>query len=186
MGQTFIYSRVSTGLQDNTNQTLRLREMYPHAIVIEEVGSGGKQRPELEKLLQRLQPGDELIVFALDRLGRRASEILLLVEDLDRRKIILKSIRESLDFSTISGRFVFQIMAALSEMERRLISERTKQAMDTKRKQGAVFGRPRLYAQDLVEKARRLRAEGMTLQAIANETKMSIARVQQVTQKRSS
>ena len=184
MGQAYIYSRVSTGYQDNTNQTLRLREMYPHAIVVEEVGSGGKQRPELEKLLNRLTAGDELIVYALDRLGRRASEILLLVEDLDRRKIVLKSIRESLDFSTVAGRFVFQIMAALSEMERRLISERTKQAMDTKKKQGARFGRPRLYSNDLIEKARRLRAEGKTLQAIAGETEMSIARVQQVTQKK--
>lgn len=91
MGRTFIYSRVSTGNQDATNQTTNLKQQFPHAEVIEETASGGKARPALERLVQELQSGDTLVVAALDRLGRKTSEILLLVEDLEKRGIILRS-----------------------------------------------------------------------------------------------
>lgn len=181
MGRTFLYSRVSTGGQDAANQTSNLKQMYPHAQVIEEVASGGKARPALEKLVRELQSGDILVVAALDRLGRKTSEILLLVEDLERRGIILKSVRESIDFSTIAGRLVCQILISVSEMERRIISERTRLALAAKKKLGIIGGRKPKYTQQQVDEVKTLRAKGVTLKEIAYKTGISVARVHQLT-----
>jgi len=184
MGRIIIYSRVSTGSQDAANQTSNLRQMFAHAEVVEETASGGKARPALEKLVRELQSGDTLVVAALDRLGRRTSEILLLVEDLERRGIILRSIRESIDFSTIAGRLVCQILISVSEMERRIISERTKLALAAKKKLGIVGGRKPKYTQQQIEQVRTLRSQGVTLKEIARGTGISISRVHQLTKRR--
>ena len=183
MGRTFIYSRVSTGLQDAANQTSNIKQMYPHAEVVEETASGGKSRPSLEKLVRELQSGDTLVIAALDRLGRRTSEILLLVEDLERRGIILKSVRESIDFSTIAGRLVCQILISVSEMERRIISERTRLALAAKKKLGIVGGRRPKYSQQQIDQVKTLRAAGVTLKEIARKTGISISRVHQITRR---
>lgn len=181
MSKTFIYSRVSTGGQDAANQTTNLKQMFPFADVVEEVASGGKNRPALERLVQQLQPGDTLVVAALDRLGRRTSEILLLVEDLERRGVILKSVRESIDFSTIAGRLVCQILISVSEMERRIISERTKLALAAKRKMGIIGGRRAKYTQQQVDHVRTLRKQGVKLKDISARTGISISRIHQLT-----
>lgn len=183
MGQTFIYSRVSTGGQDAANQTSNLRQMYPHATVVEETASGGKSRPALEKLVQELKGGDVLVIAALDRLGRRTSEILLLVEDLERRGVILKSVREAIDFSTIAGRLVCQILISVSEMERKIIGERTRLALAAKKKLGIVGGRKPKYTQQQINEVKTLRSNGVTLKEIARTTGISIARVHQLTRK---
>lgn len=181
MGRTFIYSRVSTGHQDATNQTKNIKQMYPHAEVVEEIASGGKARPALEKLVRELQSGDTLVIAALDRLGRRTSEILLLVEDLERRGIILKSIRESIDFSTIAGRLVCQILISVSEMERRIISERTRLALAAKKKMGIVGGRRPTYSSDQIQEVKSLRSKGMKLKDISVRTGISMSRIYQLT-----
>ena len=138
----YIYSRVSTDKQETQNQLSKLKELFPGAAVFEEVSSGAKARPVLQTLLASLHSGDILIVAALDRLGRRTSEVLALIEDLERRGVILKSIREGVDYSTIAGRLVTQILCACAEMERRLISERTKMALEARRKAGVKLGGP--------------------------------------------
>lgn len=155
--------------------------MFPYAEVIEETASGGRSRPLLEKLVRDLQAGDTLVVAALDRLGRKTSEILLLVEDLERRGIILRSIRESIDFSTIAGRLVCQILISVSEMERRIISERTKLALSAKKKMGIAGGRRPKYTQQQVAQVRTLRTQGAKLKDIAAVTGISISRIYQLT-----
>lgn len=155
--------------------------MFPHAEVVEETASGGKARPALEKLVQQVQTGDTLVVAALDRLGRKTSEILLLVEDLERRGIILRSIRESIDFSTIAGRLVCQILISVSEMERRIISERTRLALAAKKKMGVVGGRRPKYTEEQVREVKKLRSQGTKLKDISLKTGISISRVYQLT-----
>lgn len=183
MKRTILYCRVSSGGQDAANQTSNLKQMYPHAEIVEETASGGKARPALEKLVSELQSGDTLVVAALDRLGRKTSEILLLVEDLERRGIILKSVRESIDFSTIAGRLVCQILVSVSEMERKIIGERTRLALAAKKKLGIVGGRKPKYTQQQIDQAKTLRENGVTLKEIARSTGISIARVHQLTRR---
>ncbi|MBY0314406.1 MAG: recombinase family protein [Bdellovibrionales bacterium] len=179
MGQ-YVYARVSTSNQETDNQVINLRRIYPDAIFIEETAGGAKARPELEKLVQQLQRGDELIVSSLDRLGRKTSEILTLIESLEKRGVILKSLREGLDYSTISGRLVTQILVSVSELERSLISQRTKAALAAKREKGIVGGRPRIHSEIKVQKARVLRAEGKSLAVISRETGISTSRLHQL------
>lgn len=179
----YIYSRVSTDKQDTENQLARLRELYPNASFVEETASGTRSRPLLDALLLQLQSGDTLIVYAIDRLGRRASEVLTLIEKLGARGITLKSIREGIDISTIAGKLVMQVLASVAEMEVNLIRERTKAALAAKRKQGIVGGRRPTYSQDLIKRAKELRLQGKTLKEVAAETGISISRIAQLSKK---
>lgn len=180
MAKQFVYARVSTQSQETENQVINLRRQFPEAVFIEEIASGAKARPELEKLVQQLQRGDELIVSSLDRLGRKTAEILTLIDNLEKRGIILKSLREGLDYSTISGRLVTQILVSVSELERSLISQRTKAALAAKREKGIVGGRPRIHGQEVVDRARVLRAEGKSFAAISQVVGISKTRLHQL------
>lgn len=181
MGRTFIYSRTSTASQDTTNQTVHLKSQFPNAIVVEEVASGTKARPELETLVRQLEPGDTLVVAALDRLGRKTSEILVLIEDLQQKGIILRSVREGIDYSTVMGKLVTQILCSIAELERNIISERTKVALAAKRQNGIIGGRRPTYSPETVAKVKRLRARGMTLKEVSRETGVSVSRIYQLT-----
>lgn len=177
----YIYSRISTGKQDIENQLAKLRALYPEALIVEETASGGKSRPELQALLAKLDKGDDLIVAALDRLGRRTSEVLALIEDLERRGVILKSLREGVDYSTVCGRLVTQILCSVAEMERGLIAARTKDALAAKRKQGVIGGRRPTYSADIIAYVKELRLQGLTIRAVAQLTGVSASRVAQLT-----
>ena len=179
----YIYSRVSTASQDTENQLSRLRELYPTATVVEEVASGAKSRPELKALLIGLRRGDELIVAALDRLGRRTSEVLALIEDLEKRGVVLKSVREGVDYSTVCGRLVTQILCSVAEMERGLIASRTRDALAAKRLKGIVGGRPPRYGEGVKAEIWSLKSQGHTCRAIANRTGVSASRVWQLCNK---
>ena len=97
-----------------------------------------------------------LIVAALDRLGRRTSEVLPLIEDLDSRGVILKSEREGVDYSTPVGRLVTQILISVAEMERSMLSERTKAGLANARAKGKQIGRPREIPSEHVKEGMRL------------------------------
>jgi DNA invertase Pin-like site-specific DNA recombinase len=176
----YIYSRVSTDKQETQNQLSQLKDLFPGAAVFEEVASGAKARPVLQTLLGILKKGDVLVVAALDRLGRRTSEVLGLIEDLERREVVLKSIREGVDYSTIAGRLVTQILVSVAEMERRLIGERTRLALDAKRRAGVRLGCPAKYSALTVQRVQELRAQGRTVRDVANATGMSASRVSQL------
>ena len=181
MAQSYIYARTSTSHQDNENQLAHLRHLYPQATVVEETASGGKSRPELKKLVDRLERGDILVVAALDRLGRRTVEILGLIESLEQRGVILKSLREGVDYSTIAGRLVTQILVSVAELEKSLISERTKLALAAKKKIGIVGGRRPKFTAEQIREVRKMRSCGVTLKKIAEATGISLARVHQLT-----
>lgn len=176
-----IYTRVSTDKQETDNQVSRLSEMFPDAQVHEEVASGTKSRPVLKALLVKLCKGDVLIVSSLDRLGRKTSEILLLIEDMERRGIILKSIREGVDYSTMVGKLVTQILCSVAEMERNMISERTKIALQARKKRGMRLGAKPIYTREQAERARTLRRQGLTVAEVAVRVGMSASRVSQLT-----
>ena len=163
----YIYSRVSTDGQSTDAQTQALAARYPRAQIVSEVASGAKARPMLKALVEQLGRGDVLIVAALDRLGRRTSEVLTLIEDLDRRGVVLVSVREGVDYSTITGRLVTQILVSVAEMERGLISERTKAGLEAARAKGRRGGRPRRTDPIAWEEAARLRAGGSSLRETA-------------------
>jgi DNA invertase Pin-like site-specific DNA recombinase len=93
--------------------------------IFEEKLSGARSdRPELTKMLNHVQAGDTVVICALDRLGRSLSGIVHTIEQLQRKGVLLRSLREGIDYSTAVGRMVAGIFAALAEYERDLIHER--------------------------------------------------------------
>jgi putative DNA-invertase from lambdoid prophage Rac len=152
----YIYARVSTDDQTTDPQYIALKRKYPRARTVSEVASGYKTRPALTKLIARLKPGDYLVVAALDRLGRRTIEILQLIEDLNRRGVILKSEREGVDYGTAAGRLVTQILVSVAEMERALIVERTKLGIEAARASGRAIGRPPILDRAAIRRGIRL------------------------------
>lgn len=112
----------------------------------EDKASGKKEeRPELTPCLKALRPGDTLIVWKLDRLGRDLRHLVNVVHDLTERGVGLKVLTgqgAAIDTTTASGKLVFGIFAALAEFERELISERTKAGLESARARGRKGGRP--------------------------------------------
>jgi putative DNA-invertase from lambdoid prophage Rac len=171
-----IYSRVSTDKQDASNQLSKLMLLYPEAETVVETASGSKARPLLTLLLARLQKGDTLIVAALDRLGRSTIDLLTIIEALDRRGVNLKSIREGVEYNSIAGKLIIQVLCAVAEMERSLISERTKTALQAKKRSGVKLGRKPTYTEAQVAQVLDLRQKGMLLKDVSRATGISLAR----------
>jgi DNA invertase Pin-like site-specific DNA recombinase len=143
-----LYCRVSTIKQTNENQKVRLLQYgidnnlkYD---LFDEVESTRKTRPVKQDLLQKLRKGDykEVIVYKLDRWARSSRELILEIQELLDKGVRFVSISDNLDFSTASGRLHFQILAAFAEFERSLISDRTREGLARKKKEGVTLGRP--------------------------------------------
>ncbi|MFY4820528.1 recombinase family protein, partial [Aliarcobacter butzleri] len=84
-----------------------------------------------------------LVVWKLDRLGRSVKSLIELVSELNSKNIHFKSLTDSIDTSTPSGRFFFHVMASLAQMERELIVERTKAGLESAKRLGRIGGRKR-------------------------------------------
>lgn len=103
-------------------------------------------RPQLDHCLKALHPGDTLVVWKLDRLGRDLKHLVTLTEELRKRDIGLKVLTgqgAQIDTTTANGRLVFGVFAAIAEFERELIVERTKAGLQSARARGRMGGRPR-------------------------------------------
>ena len=113
----------------------------------EDRASGRKDhRPGLLACLKALQPGNTLVVWKLDRLGRDLKHLVALVEELRDRRVglqVLAGAGAEIDTTTANGRLVFGIFAALAEFERELIAERTRAGLAAARARGRSGGRPR-------------------------------------------
>ena len=138
------YARVSTNDQDLRLQLDALAAAGCAQVFRDEGVSGQTvSRPALDKALTALGPGDILITWKLDRLGRSLAHLIQLMTEFDERGIGFRSLSESIDTTTAGGRLYFHMMGALAEFERSLISERTRAGMDAARRRGVVIGRPK-------------------------------------------
>jgi DNA invertase Pin-like site-specific DNA recombinase len=109
---------------------------------MEKMSGSRNDRPEMYKAIDALKPGDRLVVWKLDRLGRSLNHLVSIVDDFRNRGIEFVSLNENIDTSTPSGRLFFHIMAALAEFERDLINERTEAGRQAAKEKGETGGRP--------------------------------------------
>ena len=143
--------------------------------ILDDKISGNRfERPGLTKTLELLREGDTLVVWKLDRLGRSVKNLVDLVGQLQAQKVGLKSLTDSIDTGTPSGRFFFHVMASLAEMERELTIERTRAGLDAARKQGRTGGRPRHMTDTKIESARKLLLSGIAPRDVAESLGVSI------------
>jgi DNA invertase Pin-like site-specific DNA recombinase len=147
--RNFGYARVSTDDQSLSLQVDALIRfgVEPNDIFTDKISGAKEDRPGLTKCLSTLRPGDTLVVWRLDRLGRSMRHLVTLVEDLRQNKIGFKSINDgAIDTTSASGELIFNIFSALAQFERRLIQERTKAGLAAARARGKKGGRRPLPA----------------------------------------
>jgi DNA invertase Pin-like site-specific DNA recombinase len=141
--QVFAYARVSTSEQrlDMQLDALKRSGVHPDNIYVDKLSGGSRRRPEFEKLLKAIRPGDTVRVWKMDRLGRRAIKLMELVARFHAENIKFESLTEPLDFSTPMGRFISTINAAQAQLEVELTAERTRSGIKASRERGNRYGR---------------------------------------------
>lgn len=140
------YKRVSTQNQKLDRQTDLLNEYGVERIFEEKVTGTKIERIELNRMLDMLREGDVVIVTDLTRLSRTTKDLFNIVSEIESKGAGIKSLKESwLDTTTPQGKFLFTIFAGLSELERDLTAERTKQGLVSARNRGAKLGRPNKF-----------------------------------------
>ncbi len=155
------YARVSTVEQSTGLQLDALHAAGVEQTFVDEGISGSvSSRPELDRCMEVLREGDTLVVWRLDRLARSLRNLLELVESLSSKGIHLRSLTESIDTSSASGRLVLSVFGALAEFERALILERTQAGLAAARLRGARIGRPAAMSAGQVEQAKTLVGAG--------------------------
>ncbi len=127
------YARVSTREQNQALQLDALKAAGYERVYLEKASGAQRERPELKAALDYAREGDTLVVWKLDRLARSIRQLIETVEDLERRKIGLRSLTEAIDTTTPGGRLVFHVFAALAEFERSVIRERTAAGLEAVR-----------------------------------------------------
>jgi DNA invertase Pin-like site-specific DNA recombinase len=153
------YARVSTTDQNPALQLDALARAGCEKIY-EEYASGKRDdRAELAHALKALRPGDSLVVWRLDRLGRSLPHLVSIVSELKARGVQFESLMEKLDTASAVGELTFHIFASLAQFERQLISERTKAGLAAARARGRKGGRPRLLTPKKVREAKMLLAD---------------------------
>ncbi len=138
----FGYIRVSKDEQNHDLQADALRREECERIFHEKLSGASKHKPEQEKLLEQLRPGDEVIVWDIDRLGRTTLELIMLIDAWNAKGIRFKSVTQPLiDTTTPHGEFIFQLFAILSQHERKRLIQRTKAGLASARARGRTGGR---------------------------------------------
>ena len=133
-------------------------------------------RPQLTAALDYLRPGDTLMVWKLDRLGRSLRHLVDTVTALQQREIGFRSLQENIDTTTATGRLIFHVFCALAEFERDLIRERTQAGLSAARARGRLGGRPAVMTPQKAQTARQLYDEGkLTMSEIAQVVGVSRA-----------
>ncbi|GAB3177576.1 recombinase family protein [Telluribacter humicola] len=147
------YARVSTQDQNLNAQEDQLRAAGCERIYTDKISGTVSDRSGLTELRKQLRRGDTLVVWRLDRLGRSLRDLIEWVTYLDAEGVALRSLHESIDTSTSTGKLVFHLFGALAEFERNLIQERTNAGLAAARARGRKGGRPEQLKPELRELA---------------------------------
>jgi DNA invertase Pin-like site-specific DNA recombinase len=178
MGHLLGYARVSTTDQQPQLQVDALTAAGCYRVFTETASGARSDRPVLEQLLDQLRPGDTLVVWKLDRLGRSLRHLVETVTRLAERGIGFHSLQEAIDTTTPGGKLVFHVFAALAEFERDLIRERTSAGLAAARARGRHGGRPSALTGHKLQVAQEMYRSGSTrVAAIATTLGVSRASI---------
>jgi DNA invertase Pin-like site-specific DNA recombinase len=154
MGDLIGYARVSTVEQEPALQLDALQSAGCVRVFSDRASGAVAERPELARALDHLRPGDILLVWKLDRLGRSLRHLIDTVAQLEARGVGFRSLQESIDTTTPGGKLVFHVFGALAEFERDLIRERTRAGLAAARARGRRGGRPAVMTPEKATMAR--------------------------------
>lgn len=166
----YIYARVSTEEQNVQQQSQYLASKYDHDAIVEEFFTGTTtERPKFTELLGTLTSGDTLIVYHVSRLGRKTSEVLEVVERLQKRKVsVIVDQLQGIDVTSGVGKLLFTMLSGLAELEREQMLERQRIGINRAKAEGKYKGR-KAIDDDIIESARVLIAAGKTKKEVAKQ-----------------
>ena len=169
------YARVSTDDQASALQLAASKKAGCKTVFKDDGVSGATtKRPALLRCLKKLESGDTLTVWKLDRLARSLRELITMLDDLKKRGVKFRSLTEAIDTDTPTGRAMWQMIGLLAELERSLISERTRAGVKAAKRSGVKFGRKRKLTPEQLDHARELIDKGdRDRQGIADLFKVS-------------
>jgi DNA invertase Pin-like site-specific DNA recombinase len=165
---------VSTEDQSLDLQLDALRQASCERIFTDKTSAATTHRYGLSEAQSHLREGDVLVVWKLDRLGRSVKGLVELVGEFEQQGVQFRSLTDGIDTTTPHGRFFFHMMASLAQMERELISERTKAGLAAARKRGRMVGRKRCMTPSKIESAKQLLRSGMPPREVANNLGVSL------------
>lgn len=190
MERIALYSRVSTDEQNPVAQRDALRDYAARrgagAVEFEDRASGSnRHRPALDALMEAVHRREvgAVAVTKLDRLARSVRHLCDLAADLEARGVALIVLDQAIDTSTSAGRFMFHTLAAVAELERDLIRERTRAGVAAARRRGRCPGRPRALAPEQVARARRMRTAGRSYRHVAQVLGVGVATIDRALRK---
>lgn len=156
MGEKIAYIRVSTIDQDTLRQDKMMQDLgiTEENTFREKISGKNADRPELQRMLQYIRKGDTVVVESLSRLGRNTKDLLSIVEEIQRKGADFVSLKETIDTSTATGKFILTVFAALAELERQNILQRQKEGIEAKK-----------------EKDRKLREKGLPAETYKGRTR---------------
>jgi DNA invertase Pin-like site-specific DNA recombinase len=158
---TYGYARVSTRDQDVAGQVAELTAAGCAKVYQEKISGAKSDRPELAKVIRRLEPGDVLIVTRLDRLARSTRDLLNLLQAVGERRAGFKSLHDAwADTTTPHGRLMVTVLGGLAEFERALILARTDDGRKRAKARGVRFGRPKVLTPHQRQEVARRLADG--------------------------
>lgn len=149
------YARVSTQDQELARQIDALEKYRVDKVYTEKMTGTKAHRPELDKLKERLDQGDTVVIESLSRLGRSTKDLLALIEEWDKQGVKLVSLKESIDTTTPTGKLLTTVLSAISQFERDITVQRTNEGLQAARARGRKGGRPKA-SKTKVEKAVKL------------------------------
>lgn len=165
------YERVSTDEQDAALQTQALERAGCEAVGTDHLSAKNLSRPGLRAVLAALKPRDTLVVWKLDRLSRKTTEALGLIEALLKRGVKVKILDlPSVDFNSAAGQAMLGVQAVFAQFERAQISERTKAGMAVAKARGKQIGGVKTTGREEEEEIHRLRSLGLSVLSIARST----------------
>ena len=174
----FGYARVSTDGQSLASQDAQLRNAGCIKVYAEKISGAKTDRPELIKLLRRLEPDDVLVVTRLDRLGRSTRDLLNILDGIAKAGAGFKSLGDAwADTTTAHGRLMLTVLGGLAEFERELIVARTSDGRARAKAKGVRFGRPPVLTLHQRQEAMDRLAKGETQADIARSYAVSQATI---------
>lgn len=135
------YLRVSTEEQNLKRQEEAIKKYEVDRIFEEKISGKNTERPELKAMLAYLREGDTLIVESYSRLARSTSDLLNIVDELNKKGVSFISIKENIDTTTTQGKLMLTIFAGLSQFERETILQRQKEGIEIAKREGKYLGR---------------------------------------------
>lgn len=169
------YARVSTDDQDPALQLEALKKADCVETFTDHGISGtARKRPALGRLLKKLQPGDTLTVWKLDRLGRSVRDVVNLLHELHGRGIEFQSVTEAIDTKTPIGRAMVHMVALVAELEHGFIIERTRAGVKAAQRRGVKFGRQGKLSREQLDHARQqIESGAQTVKGMAELLKVN-------------